>query len=368
MPPEIIVPSETSRKLQALSMAENSILSRDLPRDTVLKALNLRLSGAVTTTFASGTPVADAQSTFDNLVKRIDVVVNGSRTVKNVRPHLLNMQQIFANKIPGERKSSAGAASVINPTVDAGFTYGTTTQVTSVAETVFLPFENIMALEGQETTWLNLKGVASAEIRLTTGAFSALLGFGNTAPVVYSASTLQFDISTVEAQDVPSEFFFSDWKQTTKEITYSAQVSESLTEINRGNLLQGIFLFTKDGAAGSATTATGKLANNNVISDMKLLLNGQRIVKASTFWELQAENRQRFGIQAPYASGVTRIDGCAYIDLLKKGRLSTALPVMPPEVDQVHLSLSTRSASDVSYTNPVSITLMTNEIVRPSGG
>jgi len=360
------IPSERTRKLQALTFAENSILSRDLPRDTVLRYLTLRLSGAVTTTFGSGTPVADAMAVFDNLVPRIDIIINGNRTVKNVRPHLMSMQQLLFRGIRGERRSSAGAAAVINPTVDAGFTYGTTGQITTVAETILISLENMCCDVGMESTWLNLKGVASAELRLTTGAFHALLGFGNTAPVVYSASTMKVDITTLEAQDVPSDVFFADFKQSTKEVTYSAQVSESLVEINRGSMLQGLMFYTRDGAAGSATTASGKLASNNVLDAIKLQVNGgDRVIKATTFWELQAENRSKYGVQAPYASNVSALDGIAYLDLLKRGRLDSALPTQPPAVDQIHAVLSTRAAADVSYTNPVSVTIMTNEIVKP---
>lgn len=359
--------AETQRNLQALTFAENQILSRDLPRDTVLKSLQLRLSGSVITTFASGTPVADAQSTFDNIIPRIDVVINGSRVVKSVRPHLLKIQQLLTSNILGERKSSAAAAAATgnNPTVDAGFTYGTTTQVTTAAESIFLPFEMMYAElgVGRESTWLNLKGVASAELRLTCAAFSKLLGFGNTAPVVYSGSTFLIDIVTTEAQDVPAEIVFSDWKQTTKEISYSAETTDSAIDINRGNKLSGIMLFAKDGAAGSATTATGKLASNLAITKIALKLNGQRDIKTTTFLALQAENRLRFGVQAPLASNVSLLDGAAYLNLIARKDLSTALDCRPPLVDNVQLFINTNSASNVSYTNPVSVTVMTEEIV-----
>ena len=45
--------------------------------------------------------------------------------------------------------------------------------------------------------------------------------------------------------------------------------------------------------------------------------------------------------------------------------MTTALDVRPPLVDQVQLEVDTRSASDVSYTNPAIVTIMTNEIVAP---
>lgn len=363
--------TERQRALQSLVFQENQILSRDLPRDTVLKALQLRLSGSVTTTFGSGTPVADALSTFDNIIPRIDVVINGSRVVKSVRPYLMRMQQMFVTQILAERKASAGASAAAgnNPTADSGFVYGTTGQITTAAETIYLPFEHVycdLGL-GREATWLNLKGVASAELRLTCAAFSTLLGFGNTAPVVFSASTFSVAIVTKEAQDVPPEVVFSDWKQTTKELTFSAQTTAFAIDINRGNKLSGIMLLARDGAAGSTTTATGKLRSNLALTNLSLKVNGQTDIKTTTFLQLQAENRATYGVNAPFASNVSLIDGVAHMNFLARKDISTALDCRPPMVDNVQLFVDTADASTVSYTNPVSVTVMTEEVVTPRG-
>lgn len=365
---KVIYPSsERQRPLQSLAFQENNILSRDLPRDTVLKGISLRLSGAVQTTFGSGTPVADTLSTFDNIIPRIDIIVNGNRTVCSVRPFSLRIQQIYVSNTIGERKASAGAAAVSLPTADGGFAYGTTTQYTTVAETLYLPFEHVYCEPGlgRETTWLNLKGVASAEVRLTTSAFSRLLGFGNTAPVTYGNSTLLIDIITKEAQEIAPNVLFSDWKRTTKEITFSAQTTDFAVDINRGNKLSGIWLFARDGAAGSATTATGKLASDLAIEKLSLKVNGQTDIKSTTFLNLQAENRNIYGINAPTTSSVSLIQGCAHMNLLARRDISTALPVMPPLVDNLQLFVNTASASVVSYTNPVSLTVETQEVVEP---
>lgn len=361
--------AERSRKLQALTFQENQILSRDLPRDTVLKRLDLRLSGSVVTTFASGTPVASAQAAFDAIIPRVDVIVGGSRTVKSVRPHLLRMQQLFTSTVLGERRASAGAAAATDnyPTVDTGWAYGTTGQITTAAETISLYFEHVYSEVGlgRESTWLNLKGVASAELRLTCAAFSSLLGFGNTAPVVFTSSTFIIDVITVEAQDVPAELVFSDWKQTTKELTFSAETQDYAIDINRGNKLSGLMLFCRDGAAGTTTTATGKLASNLVLTKLALTVNGQTQVKVTDFKALQASNRIQYGVSAPMASNVSFLDGVAHLNLLARKDASTALDCAPPLVDNVQLFVSTNTASNVSYTNPVSVTVMTEEIVVP---
>src|SRR5690606_15272625 len=137
--------SESQRQLQGLRFEENSILSRDLPRDTVLKAIQLRLSGAVQTTFGSGTPLSDSFSTFDNIIPRIDVIINGSRVVKSVRPFAMRMQQLFTTVSISERRASAAAAALVPPypTVDGGFVYGSTTHYTTVAESILVSFEMV---------------------------------------------------------------------------------------------------------------------------------------------------------------------------------------------------------------------------------
>lgn len=360
--------SERQRILQQLPFVASSTISRDLPRDTILKYLVLTLSGSIQTTFASGTPVADVDGVFDNLVSEINVVIGGSRVVKNIRPAMLNFQQLLATKIPNVKKSSA-AATALNigqaPTADAAFVYGTSPQYTTVRESLLMPFENILAVSGRESTWLNLKGVASAEIRFSTKSFSSLLGYGNTAPVTYGNSTLVIDIQTIEAQDVDAGVYFSDFKQTQRKIPLSASMSGYLIDINRGNYLQGIMLFVKDGAAGTTTTATGNLASDSMIQNIGLKLNGNIDVKVTTFNQLQDENRSKFGIYAPQASNTSKLQGFAYLDLLRNGDLNTALDVRPPAVDNVQLSISTSSFDSYATANLASATIVTNEIVMP---
>lgn len=362
--------AERQRHLPQLTFAENATLSAPLPKDTVLKALQLRLNGGVTTTFGSGTPVADAYSTFDNLIPRIDVVIGGGRVVKSVRPVFLRMQQLFTTGNLGERKASAGAALATGgmPTVDGGFVYGTTGQITTVAETLYLPFEMIYADPGmgRERTWLNLKGVSSAELRLTCAAGASLLGFGNTAPVAYSAYTMTVDISTIEAQDPMATLKFSDWKQTVKQQPFAAQTTYFPIDINKGNSLTGLFFFARDGAAGSATTATGKLASNLLVTNIALKLNGQTEIKNTTWPLIQAENRNIYGLNVPLASNVSIVDGFARMDFLRSRDLSTALDVKQPTVDSVQLFIDTNTSANVSYTNPATLDIMTEEIVLPA--
>lgn len=363
------ITSDISRQLPSKNFEEGSNISVDVPRDSVYKHILVRLGGAVSTTYASGTPVADDESTMGRLVNSIEVVSNGSFTIKQVRPYMLHLQNLLATGQFGVRRASAGASAVDYPTSDGKFVYGTTTQFTSVAEAVLISFENVLAGRGRMSTLWDTRGLASAELKISTNTFSNLRAFGNTAAVTYGSSTMQFDFETIESQNIPQGTSFSAWKQTTKQVDFSAQVNDSLIDINRGNYLQGLMILARDGAAGSATTATGKVLSNTLLTDLKLIINGTSFLQNTKFRALQDKNRSRYGLNADFVSDKSLLDGCAYMDLLtplageKYGALETAQNVQAPNVDQVQLSVSTDANAD--YTNPASIKILTNEIVKP---
>lgn len=367
---QLIPSAERQRIIKTVAFAPGSIASFEIPKDSVYKSFQIRLSGSIVTTFASGTPVADSMSTMANLIPRIDIFAGQNRLVKSVNPHLMAIQQLFSTTVRAERRSSAGAAAATDnfPTADGGFAYGTTGQTTTVAESITISFEMVYANQGmgRDSTWLNLKNASSSEMRMQFAAYSSLLGFGNTAPVVFSASTLQVEVTSREAMDIPAEVVFADWKETTKSITVQSEQREFAIDINKGNYLTGIMLFARDGAAGTATTATGKLPSNLLIGNIKLVLNGRDYIKSTNFKNLQSENRSQYGCNAPFASNVSVLDGIAHLNLLAAGNLKTALPVKMPAVDSVQLVIDTASSSNVSYTNPAEIMIMTQELVLPS--
>lgn len=362
------ITSDISRKLPSENFVEGATLSVDIPRDSVFKHILVRLKGSVVTTYASGTPVADDAATMSRLVNSLDIVENGSFTIKSVTPWFLHQQQLIGTNDFGVRRSSAGASASAFPTVDAKFTYGTTGQITSVVESVLISFENTLAGKGRMDTLWDTRGLSSAELRINCSTFSNLVGFGNTAPVVYSSNLLSFEFETIETQGVPLNVYFAAFKQTVKSVDFSAQASDSLVDINRGNYLQGLMFEARDGASGTATTATGKVLSNTLVTDLKLIINGVQHVQSTTYQTLQDKNRSRYGLNAPYSSNKSLYDGIAYMDLLtpaqgeKLGALNTAQNVQAPMVDQVQLSVSTSGSA--TYTSTASLKIMTNEIVR----
>jgi hypothetical protein len=360
--PALLSRSEAQRPLPTTAFAPSSELVIEVPCDTVIKRMRIRFSGNIVTTFGSGTPVADQFSTVSNLVTNVRLVIDGATTLKSVSPYFQQQMQLLTSTVLAERKSSAGAAAAAfnNPTADAGFTYGSTTNVTTVAESFDLFFEVPFARkEDKYATLLNLKGRSTCELKFVTGAYANLLGFGNTAPVVFSAASFNLDVVLIEDRSIPREQVFLDYVQSNQTYQYSSAASGVREKLPVSQFLMAISLLTRDGAAGSATTATGKIANSNVIGNVQLQLNGMTTIKNTTFAQLQSENRARYGVQAPFGSNVSRLDGYAHMDFLQDGMLDTAVDCRRSQgIDNVELVFDLQA---VSYTNPVTLQLETHE-------
>jgi len=359
-----IVRAERTRRLPTTNFDPGNIKSVDIPRDSVYKSFSITMSGGVAVTF-TGTYTVDALVSINRLLNRIDIVVNGNRTVKSVTPWLCSTKVLYFNSTQTERKSSA-AASVLtpaNPLTDAGFTVGTTGQVTTIRETIDIFFEDILSTEPRQGTFLNLKGAASAEIRLNFAPFSQLEAANNAATgISYGSNTLVFEISTREAPDLDGKF--ADLKETTKSFLFTGEQTEFAIDINRGNYVRGIWLQARDGGVT-------KPLSNTCITGVQLIANGFFPIKqygtatSAGFLKIQAENRSNFGMNVPLVNSVSRIDGIAYIDLLNNRNSATALDAR--FLDNLQLLVSTAaSGSGATYTNAVELTVQTDEYVLPA--
>ncbi|MGD9729998.1 MAG: hypothetical protein AB7T49_21600 [Oligoflexales bacterium] len=359
----VAIDSESTRKLGSQAFAPSSVMTFRLPEDTTLRALQIRLSGAIQTTFGSGTPVADDFGPMDDLISTVQVRVGGSDSIKTITPRMAAFHQLLDAKVRGERKASAGAAASTDGNITAdvsAFPYGTTTQYTSVAETLTVFFECVLVKYGREKTWLNLRGIVGSELILNTRAYSSLLGFGNTAPVTYGASTLQIDVKLIEARTVEQGRKFQTWKETYQIEPFTAQAANRVINLNKGQKIIGISMLARDGASGSATTATGLLATDGLVDQMKLTLNGSFTPRNETWFELQADNRNRYGIQAPYSANKSILQGLAYLDLTQLQVLDTALDAR--FLDNVQLEISTKSTA--TYTSTATLLVHQHELLE----
>nr|BFD59658.1 hypothetical protein CKG001_17650 [Bdellovibrio sp. CKG001] len=365
-----VIPPIYSTRTRVLTakFEESQNISIQLPRDTVLVGLIVRLIGSVRTTFTGGTPFGRVEGAMESLIDRITVETNGQRTIKSVTPHMLHMQQFFTGANGSERFAQAGAAPIADnqPTTEGPFVFGTTGQYTTIRESVYLPFEQIHCEPGmgRENTYLNLKRASSAEIRFATKPLSHLNAASGVTGLVIDQANLLLEVTLIERQDIPASMAFQDWKQTFRRVPITGEVSEMALDIPQGNALSALLLYTQNG--NNASSLVQKNApSNSVISTLQLRKNGQESIQTLDFKTLQSRNRIDYGITANTAAGISRLDGVAHLNLLSRKDLTTAfINSKAFGVDNLQLLIASKAAGIVDYTNPAQLLLVQEEIVN----
>ena len=368
-----VITSQFRRRLAQASYRANSVVSVDIPRDDVFKRIFIRMTGSVSVTYGAGSPVIGGLGMLPRLVARIDIVQNGQDTIKSLDPYMVRMQNVLVSGSAPERAytSQAGAFTTreaLTESVFGGPAYQATTGYMLFNESIAIYFEHPFMYEmGKSVSLWNTKGLSSAELRFAFNAQSNLLEDGNSASVTYAddLATL-FDIELISAPAIPRESDFMLYKQTVRRVQFSAQSRDVLVDLPRGNLLSGIHLLARNGD-------TNKRLSDIAITDLALLINGQRLVQKTTFITLQRENRINHGIsdyRGSASQGITHLlQGYAYMGLVRDGDVRTCLDTrVANNVDLVQLAVSTAASSGndaATYTNPVELTIMTDELAPP---
>lgn len=362
-----VIACETRRRLQPVPFTANAVRVLDLPRDTVLKRMSVRLSGSFSVTYASGSPVFNARGMMALLCPRFDIVIDGQRVVKSIDFY---MQQLLNTIYTGDRPRRAYATSASAFTTLLAATewesgtvaYPATTQFVLINEVATVYFENVFAPDfGKEATLLNIKQVSSAEARFNFGAIDSLQR-DETSPVAvtYGSIDLNYQVTLIESRDIPADAQFLDFKETIARETFTGEVRARLVDLPRGNALAGVAMLARDGDANRSL-------RDRAFRDLQLLINGQQIIQSTTFDELQDDNEGYNGCRDVRASSRHTLEGFSFMRLIKNGDIRTALnTAIQAGVDQVQLSVTSAPSSGVdaaTYTNPVELTVWRQEIV-----
>lgn len=363
-----------SRNIYNAPVVPNKREQIPLPADGIYEELQIRISGAIRTTYASGTPVASAFDILHDLVTSYQIVIAG-KTYKNVTGYMMMMEELMVNKIRGERAGSAGASAAAGgyPTTEgtATFPYGTTTQYTSTRQSIRICFAYPFAKqEGVRlSTCLDLRGQRDAWLYMQVGPMLNMLGYGNTAPVTYDDSTLQFDIQMIENHDFDAipDIKFDIFQQNVYPFPIIASMDESLFDLQVGNFCSALTFMARDGAAGSATTATGRLLNNLMITDLDVKINSKDSICPWEWPSLAANTRRRYAPLALQSSNVGPFDGIARIDFCRiDGNIqSDSLNLTPSAgVQTLKLVVSSAAASLVTYTAGGTLEVMQDTLIK----
>ena len=371
------VKSEIRRTLSLVQYDGTAgVKSVDVPRDSVFKRFQVRMNLSFIVTYASGSPISSPDGVMNKILPRIDIVANGQDTIKSVEPYFMRMQGFLLSTQMPERAYSTSASAFTTALAQTEslygqpFAYPATTQYVLVNESIYIYMECPWAYgAGRESTMWNTKRLSTAEMRFTFSDATAVQRAESSAvSVAYTSVSGSFEIMTVEAQHVDANMQFNYFKETTRAIQFSSETRDFAIELNRGAFLTGLHFLVRNGDAN-------KSLSDIAIKNLRLLLNGTRILQnVNSLAALQQENRQRYGVYAPKgtaSAGITHsLQGYGFMNLLLNGELGTSLDTrLENGVSQLFLQATSAASSGTdaaTYTNPVELRILTQEIVSSS--
>lgn len=353
-----------------------------LPRDTVLKRMLIKAIISVDTTYAAGSPVTSELGIMGRICPNVELNINGNRIVKSVNPYLVRLQNILMNSGLPRRAYGISAAAPTTSRASREWMAGTvaypaTTEFLLINEAFELSFENPLGYGGsRQMSELDIRDVASADLRFTWAPISNILRDGNAASVTYGTPSVVVVPQIIENRARPRPQLgqiMYDYVETSFSRSYTGQSRNQQIDLQTGNFLMGVGIFCRNGDSG-------RTPQENLLTNLALRINGSTAIQGTvSHQDLQDSNVSRFGapdllgfgeLNSTIASvaNVHPLRGFAFMNLIRNGDWNTAINTSRQAgVDSIKIELDTPAASGTdaaTYTNPLEVTLHTHEI-RP---
>ncbi len=358
--------------------------SSPIPRDTVIKRITINLDLSVDATYAAGTPLVSPSGVFDRICSNIELNINGNRIIKSLRPNLIRLMNILVQgNLP--RRAYSLTAAVTAPTTRrasrewlAGtVAYPATTGYMLHNESVTLHCENPWGYGGSRfMSELDVRDVASADLKFSWQAISNILQDGNAASVTYGTPTVNVTPIIIEdrarQRPTPGQVLF-DYVETYFSRSYTGQGRNNLIDLQVGNFIMGLGILCINGDASQT-------AQENLLTNMSLMVNGGSAVQGPiSHVNMQDDNVQRFGCDdqmglADFASTIAStasvhpLRGYGMMNFVRNGDWNTAInSSRAGGVDTVKLQFDTPASSGTdaaTYTNALQVILHQHDI-RP---
>ena len=374
--------AESRRSLDNATFAANAVRSVQMPRDTVVKRMICRLIATYDVTFASGSPTLSPLGAFERIVPQVEINVNGNRIIKSVSPYLMRLMHILKSG-QAPRRAYEKSASAFT-TLRAGrewfsgtIAYQATTGFHLHNEVCPISFELDLAYgSGRLDTELDIRDVASADVKFYFGSLDNLQTDGVGATVTYANTNVYVESQIIENRARPrpaSGQALFDYVETVIRKSHTAQASNQQIELQTGNFLMGLGILCRDGDSA-------KTPKENLLTQMSLKVNGATAVQGPvSHAALQDENQARYGASDDLGikdynstiastTGEHPLKGYAFMGLIRNGDWNTGINTSRQSgVDTIKLEYSTPSASGTdaaTYTNTLEVSVHTHE-VRP---
>jgi hypothetical protein len=226
---------------QIAYISAGAVSSLDLPRDSVLKSLDLMWNANITQGATPDSGVQSAQGVFAG-IRRLEIVADGGLTLWSIDPLSLYVLNSLWSECYVERDS-------LPATATTGVYQG------SLQVPFALPFS-----EDPNVTLLNAQALSSLQLRVTWGAVTDYY----TTHVNTTLNTTSFlEPQTHEIVGLGPRSIFSAFKvgQILKDVT--AASTNFQVDLPRGNVLRGLLVKTR-------TTATVEIAVETILNELRI--------------------------------------------------------------------------------------------------
>lgn len=374
--------AEARRSLGSPVYSATAPSSVDIPRDTVLKRMLLKLSMTVQVTFASGSPLFSQLGWFEKICSNVEININGNRVIKSVRPSIGRLNNLILGSTAPRRAYGISASA---PTTSRGsyewlagtLAYPATTQYLVAQEAFELSFENPWGYGGsRHMTELDVRNAASAVVKFYWQPITNLQAEGGAVSVTYGTPSITVTPQIIENRARPrpqKDQVMFDYVETSFSRSYSGQARSQQIDLQTGNYLCGLGIMAVNGDANFTL-------QDNLLTNMALYINGATAIQGPvSHQDLQDETVSRFGMEdqlgfAAYASSmvgaadVHPMRGFAHMNLIRNGNWNSAINTSRQAgVDSVKLQFDTPATSGIdagAYTNPLQVIIHSHE-VRP---
>lgn len=219
-----------ARTQQQVKFSANSKVSQDLSRGMIYRQLHLNLTAQPTVSAANNSAANTGRGDLWSLIKRIDIIANGTETIKSISGPTLRMLQYFwYGRLPeNSGVATLGDGSTANP---------------SLSQTIILPFWMPNSLRPMDTA-LASANLSSLTINVTWGNYSdlsfAATGW-TTEPVL--------NVESIESFGIKGPF--SQWRLWEIEKTITASSQNLQIDLPVGSLFNGFLFNATDADADS---------------------------------------------------------------------------------------------------------------------
>lgn len=353
-----------------------------VPRDTVLKRMYIKLIASFSVTYASGSPIFAYEGVMDRLCSTIELNVNGNRIVKSVRPHLARLHNLILGGVPRRAYNFGASAPTVsrasNEWIGGTVAYPATTQFALINEGFELSFENPWGYGGSRSvSELDIRDAASCDLKFYWNAIGNVQGdLASPATVTYGSQSIVVNPQIIEnrgkVRPEAGQTMF-DYVETGFSRTFTGQAIANQIQLQTGNFFMGLGMFCQNGDGGLTPS-------DNLLTNIQLLINGASAIQGPvSFQDLQDDNVSRYGcvdwlgiadIASTIASNANQhaLRGFAMMNLIKNGNWNTAINTSRAAgVDSLVLQFGTPASTGTdagTYTNPLALSLHTHEI-RP---